>query len=258
MAIIAVPQLSDNFAYLVIDDATRECGVVDCAEADKVLVEVERQGVKLTAALSTHWHFDHVGGNNDLAAAVPGLKIYGARAENGRIPSLTNPIDDGDTVTVGSLQGRAIGIPAHTNGHVAYYFPALKTVFSGDTLFIAGCGRLFEGGAATMLNSLGRLASLPDDTQVFCGHEYTQKNLEFALTLEPGNKALAAKHDWAVRTRREGKWTVPSTIGGEKQYNPFLRTDSPEIRASLARIAPGIGSDPVAIFAKIRELKDHY
>ena len=258
MAIIAVPQLTDNFAYLVIDDATKECGVVDCAEADKVLIEVERLGVKLTTALSTHWHFDHVGGNNDLGAAVPGLKIYGARAENGRIPGLTNPIDDGDEVQVGTLRGRAIGIPAHTNGHVAYYFPTLKAVFSGDTLFIGGCGRLFEGGAAMMMNSLGRLASLPDDTQVFCGHEYTQKNLEFALTLEPGNDALAAKHDWAVRTRRDGKWTVPSTIGGEKQYNPFLRTDSPEIRATLARIAHGLGHDPVAIFAKIRELKDHY
>ena len=258
MAIIAVPQLSDNFAYLVVDDATKECAVVDCAEAGKVLAEVKRQGVKLTTVLSTHWHFDHVGGNNDLLAALPGLKIYGARAENGRIPGLTNPMDDGDEVAVGSLRGRAIGIPAHTNGHVAYYFPNLKAVFSGDTLFIAGCGRLFEGGAATMVNSLSKLAHLPDDTQVYCGHEYTLKNLEFALTLEPGNRALAAKHEWAARIRREGKWTVPSTIGEEKQHNPFLRTDSPEIRASIARIAPGLNSDRSAIFAKIRELKDRY
>ncbi|HZY58191.1 MAG TPA: hydroxyacylglutathione hydrolase [Candidatus Binataceae bacterium] len=257
MAIIAVPQLSDNFAYLVVDDATKECGVVDCAEAGKVLAEVKRQGLNLTTVLSTHWHFDHVGGNNDLRAALPRLRIYGARAENGRIPSLTDPIDDGDEVRVGGLRGRAIGIPAHTNGHVAYYFPTLKAVFSGDTLFIAGCGRLFEGGAATMVNSLSKLAALPDDTQVFCGHEYTQKNLAFALTLEPGNGALNAKHEWAVRTRREGKWTVPSTIGEEKQFNPFLRTDSPEIRASVARVAPGL-DDAVAIFAKIRELKDHF
>jgi hydroxyacylglutathione hydrolase len=257
MAIIAVPQLSDNFAYLVVDDATKECGVVDCAEAGKVLAEVKRQGLNLTTVLSTHWHFDHVGGNNDLHAALPQLRIYGARAENGRIPSLTDPIDDGDEVRVGGLRGRAIGIPAHTNGHVAYYFPTLKAVFSGDTLFIAGCGRLFEGGAATMVNSLSKLAALPDDTQVFCGHEYTQKNLAFALTLEPGNRALSAKHEWAVRTRREGKWTVPSTIGEEKQFNPFLRTDSPEIRASVARVAPGL-DDAVAIFAKIRELKDHF
>jgi hydroxyacylglutathione hydrolase len=257
MAIIEVPQLSDNFAYLVIDDTTRECGVVDCAEAGKVLAEVKRQGVNLTAVLSTHWHYDHVGGNKDLLAAMPQLRIYGARAENGRIPGLTDPIDDGDEVGVGNLRGRAIGIPAHTNGHVAYYFPALKAVFSGDTLFIAGCGRLFEGGAETMVKSLSRLAALPDDTGVYCGHEYTVKNLAFALTLEPGNRTLVDKHKWAERTRREGKWTVPSTIGDEKQFNPFLRTDSPEIRASVARVAPEL-KDKVEIFAKIRELKDHY
>ncbi len=257
MAIIAVPQLSDNFAYLIIDDATGETGVVDCAEAAKVLDAVQRQKVELTTVLSTHWHYDHVGGNKDLLAAIPDLRIYGARAENGRIPGLTHPIDDGDEVSVGNLRGRAIGIPAHTNGHVAYYFPSIKAVFSGDTLFIAGCGRLFEGGAATMVQSLSKLAALPDDTQVYCGHEYTVKNLAFALTLEPGNRALAAKHQWAQRTRQEGKWTVPSTIGDEKQFNPFLRTDSPEIRSNVAKIAHGL-DDPVAIFAKIRELKDHY
>jgi hydroxyacylglutathione hydrolase len=258
MAIIPVPQLSDNFAYLVVDDASRECGVVDCAEAAKVLDEVRRRELKLTTVLSTHWHFDHVGGNNDLRTAIAGLRIYGAAAENGRIPGLTDPVDDGGEVSVGGLRGRVIGIPAHTNGHVAYYFASLKAVFSGDTLFIAGCGRLFEGGAATMVKSLGKLASLPDDTQVYCGHEYTQKNLEFARTLEPNNRALAAKYEWAVRTRREGKWTVPSTIGEEKQYNPFLRADSTEIRASVTRIAPEVDNDSVRIFAKIREMKDRF
>jgi hydroxyacylglutathione hydrolase len=258
MAIIAVPQLADNFAYLVIDDSTKECGVVDCAEAAKVLDEVKRQGVNLTTVLSTHWHFDHVGGNKDLLAALPNLRIYGARAEHGRIPGITDAIDDGDEVQVGGLRGRAIGIPAHTSGHVAYYFPTLKAVFSGDTLFIAGCGRLFEGGAATMVQSLSKLAALPDDTKVYCGHEYTVKNLAFALTLEPGNKTLAAKHQWAEQTRREGQWTIPSTIGDEKQFNPFLRTQSPEIRATVQRLAPEVGKDDVKIFAKIRELKDHY
>ncbi len=258
MAIIAVPQLTDNFAYLIIDDSSKECGVVDCAEAAKVLDEAKRQGVNLTTVLSTHWHFDHVGGNKDLLAAIPNLRIYGAKAEHGRIPGITDAIDDGDEVRVGGLRGRAIGIPAHTSGHVAYYFPTLKSVFSGDTLFIAGCGRLFEGGAATMLQSLSKLAALPDDTKVYCGHEYTVKNLEFALTLEPGNKILAAKHQWAKQMRREGKWTVPSTIGDEKRFNPFLRTESPEIRANLTRIAPEVDNDNVKIFAKIRELKDRY
>ncbi len=258
MAIIPVPQLSDNFAYLIVDEAAKVCGVVDCAEADKVTAAVSQRGLDLVAVLSTHWHFDHVGGNQDLLKARPGLKVYGARAEGGRVPALTHPLDDGDTVQIGSLEGRVIGIPAHTSGHVAYYFPRLKAVFTGDTMFVAGCGRVFEGKAATMVESLGKLAALPDDTQVFCGHEYTEKNLRFALTLEPSNPAIKAKHAWAVKMRAEDKWTVPSTIGEEKQTNPFLRVDSPELRANLKRRDPSLGDDPVAIFAKARQLKDSF
>jgi hydroxyacylglutathione hydrolase len=258
MAIVPVPQLSDNFAYLIIDDATKVCGVVDCAEAGKVIDEVNRRGLELIAVLSTHWHFDHVGGNQNLLRAQPHLKVYGARDEGGRIPGLTDPLDDGDRVRIGSLEGRVIGIPAHTNGHVAYYFPELKAAFTGDTLFIAGCGRVFEGKAATMLESLRKLAALPDDTQVFCGHEYTEKNLRFALTLEPSNPVMKAKHAWAMKIRSEGRWTVPSTIGEEKRINPFLRLDSPELMASLRRQDPSLPNDPVAIFARTRELKDRF
>ncbi len=258
MAIIIVPQLADNFAYLVVDDASKLAGVVDCSEPGAVLDEVKRQGVRLIAVLSTHWHDDHVAGNAQLARAIPGLRIYGARAENGRIPGLTDEVADGDSVEIGGLAGRVIGIPAHTNGHVAYYFPQLKTVFTGDTLFVGGCGRVFEGRAETMVASLARLAALPDDTRVFCGHEYTEKNLRFALTLEPNNRALEAKYRWVLETRGGGKWTVPSTIGEEKQTNPFLRTDSAEIRASLKRIDAALGGDSVAVFAKIRELKDSF
>src|SRR5579863_158881 len=258
MAIIPVPQLSDNYAYLVVDDASKECGVVDCAEADKVLAAVKQHGLKLTTVLPTHYHFDHVGGNEDLARAIAGLRVYGARGEQGRIPAQTDAVDDGDTVAVGALKGRVLGIPAHTNGHVAYHFPQLNAVFTGDTLFIAGCGRVFEGKAQTMVDSLAKLAALPDGTQVYCGHEYTEKNLRFALTLEPSNDALKQKYDWATRMRSEGRWTIPSTIADEKRTNPFLRTDSPELRASLIGIDPSIGDDPIAIFAKARELKDRY
>jgi hydroxyacylglutathione hydrolase len=258
MTIIPVPQLSDNYAYLVVDDGTKQCGVVDCSEAPKVLAEVERRGLKLIAVLPTHWHFDHVGGNEDLVRALPGLRVYGAIAENGRIPAQTHPVSDGDMVEVGALKGRVIGIPAHTNGHIAYYFPELDAVFTGDTLFIAGCGRVFEGKAQTMVDSLRKLAALPDSTQVYCGHEYTQKNLQFALTLEPTNQVLKAKYDWTVKMRRDGKYTIPSTIGDEKQFNPFLRTDSVELRASLKKLDPSLTDDPVAIFAKARELKDRF
>ena len=251
MAIVAVPQLKDNYAYLVIDDASKQCGVVDCSEADKVLAEVNRRGLKLVAVLPTHWHPDHVGGNQDLVRAVPGLRVYGARGEDGRIPAMTDEIEDHDEVAVGPILGRVIGIPAHTSGHIAYYFPTLKAVFTGDTLFIGGCGRVFVA-------SLGRLAALPDDTQVYCGHEYTEKNLQFALTLEPSNAALKAKYDWTRKMRAEGKFTIPSTIGDEKRFNPFLRTDSAELRASLRKIDPTVGDEPVAIFAKTRELKDRF
>jgi|SRR5271166_754049 len=258
MAIIAVPQLADNYAYLIGDEATKEAAVVDCAEADKIVDAARRHGLKLIAILTTHWHGDHSGGNRDLVRLVPGLRVYGAAAEKGRIPGLTNAIGDGDRIAIGGLEGRVIGIPAHTNGHVAYFFPALKAVFSGDTLFIGGCGRVFEGKAGTMVESLGKLAALPDDTEVFCGHEYTEKNLRFALTLEPGNQALKRKHEWAVKMRSEGKPTIPSTIGEEKQTNPFLRTTSGELRASLRKIDPSISDDPVALFAKARALKDAY
>jgi len=258
MAIIAVPQLSDNYAYLVVDDASGECGVVDCAEAGKVMAAVERRKLKLIAVLPTHYHFDHVGGNEDLVRAIPGLRVYGARGERGRIPAQTHPVDDGDTVEVGALRGRVIGIPAHTNGHIAYHFPQLNAVFTGDTLFIAGCGRVFEGKAQTMVDSLAKLAALPDGTQVYCGHEYTEKNLRFALTLEPSNDALKSKYEWARKTRAEGKYTIPSTIGEEKRINPFLRTDSAELQASLKKIDPSIGDDAVAVFAKARELKDRF
>ncbi len=258
MAIIPVTQLSDNYAYLVVDDMSKQCGVVDCAEADKVLAEVNRRGLQLITVLPTHWHFDHVGGNEDLVRAIPGLRVYGARGEHGRIPAQTDAVDDGDTVEVASLKGRVIGIPAHTSGHIAYYFPELNAVFTGDTLFIAGCGRVFEGRAQTMVDSLAKLSALPDSTQVYCGHEYTEKNLRFALTLEPSNPALRNKYEWAQKVRADGKYTIPSTIGDEKRFNPFLRTDSPELRTSLKKLDPALVDDRVAIFAKARELKDKF
>ena len=238
MPIVTVPQLSDNYAYLVIDDGSKECAVVDCAEADKVIASAKLHGAKIVAVLTTHWHGDHSGGNNDIASKVPGIKVYGAGAEGGKIPALTNPVSDGDQVRIGALEGRVIGIPAHTNGHVAYYFPKLGAVFTGDTMFVGGCGRVFEGNAATMVASLKKLAALPDSTQVYCGHEYTEKNLRFALTLEPGNEALKKKHEWSVKANAESKFTVPSTIGDEKKTNPFLRTDSPELRANSETARP--------------------
>jgi len=257
--VVPVPQLSDNYAYLVIDPASRQAGVVDCAEAPAVLDEAARRGLNLVAVLATHHHFDHVGGNTALLAAVPGLRVYGSTEDGPRIPGLTHPVRDEDGVEVGGLRGRVIMIPAHTSGHVAYHFPADKVVFTGDTLFAGGCGRLFEGDAAQMMGSLGRLAALPDDTRVYCGHEYTEKNLRFAAQLEPGNQRLAEKLASVERLRQQGKPTVPSTIAEEKNTNPFLRVDSPELAASVRKRVGNLpAGDRTALFAAVRALKDRF
>ena len=258
MDVVPVPQLQDNYAYLVIDRTGGEAAVVDCAEAGPVLDEVRRQGARLTTVLATHHHYDHVGGNADLLKALPGLRIHGSAEDAPRIPGITEPVRDGDPVGVGALRGRVILIPAHTSGHVAYHFPDAKTVFTGDTLFAAGCGRLFEGDAAQMMSSLGRLASLPDDTRVYCGHEYTQKNLEFAMTLEPGNRAVTDKLSAVRALRKAGKPTIPSTIAEEKATNPFLRTSSPELAASVRAKVRDVANDPVSVFAAVRALKDRF
>ena len=259
MDVVPVPQLADNYAYLIVDPQSREAAVVDCAEAPAVLDEVSRRGVRLTTVLATHHHFDHVGGNQDLLAAIPGLRIFGSADDAPRIPGITDRLRDGDGLSVGSMRGRVIMIPAHTSGHVAYHFPDARAVFTGDTLFAGGCGRLFEGDAAQMMRSLGLLADLPDDTRVYCGHEYTEKNLRFAAELEPGNRALAVKLADVRRLRSQGKPTVPSTIGEEKATNPFLRTASSELAASVRQRVPDVpAGDAIALFAAVRALKDRY
>jgi len=257
MQVIPIPQLSDNYAYLVIDETTRQAAVVDCAEADSVLQAVRDHGVQLVAILPTHHHYDHVGGNEDLLRHQP-LEVYGYEGQGQRIPGCTREVAEGATVRVGSLAAQVIFIPAHTTGHVAYHFADDKAVFTGDTLFAGGCGRLFEGDAAMMIRSLSKLLVLPDDTAVYFGHEYTEKNLRFALTLEPHNAALQAQHAWAMEQRRHGLPTVPTSIGKEKATNPFLRWSSPELRATLRRQFPDLPLDDVSVFAQTRALKDTY
>ncbi len=259
MDVTPVPQLADNYAYLLIDPASGEAAVVDCAEAAPVRAEVDRRRVRLTAVLATHHHFDHVGGNEGLLAAAPGLRVYGSADDAPRIPGITDRVRDGDPVCFGTVRGRVIMIPAHTSGHVAYHFPEERAVFTGDTLFAGGCGRLFEGDARQMMASLARLAGLPPDTRVYCGHEYTEKNLRFATMLEPGNRALAEKLARVEALRREGRFTVPSTIAEERATNPFLRTDSAELAASVRARVPGLpANDSVALFAAVRGLKDRF
>ena len=257
MRVVPVPVLQDNYSYLIIDEEQSVAAVVDCAEVDPMLEAAQNQGVTITSVLSTHHHYDHVGGNEAIAEKIP-VRVYGNADDDGRIPALTDGVREGETVHVGGLVARPILVPAHTSGHMAYYFEQQRSVFTGDTLFAAGCGRLFEGDPAQMMSSLAKLNALPESTKVYCGHEYTVRNLEFAQSLEPKNKAIADKLAWAQARRREGLPTVPSTIGSERTTNPFLRTRSQELRDSIQERFPGIEDDEVEVFAATRRLKDEF
>jgi hydroxyacylglutathione hydrolase len=259
MRVVPVPQLVDNYAYLITDERGAAC-VVDVAEAAPVLAAAAAVEASIGAILSTHHHFDHVGGNADLVAkrSPERVRVFGYAGDRERIPCLTDPVEDGGSVRIGSLTAEAIFIPAHTRGHIAYYFPEAGAVFTGDTLFAGGCGRLFEGDAAQMMASLARLAALPGATLVYCGHEYTQRNLEFAAMLEPGNADLAARRRDVERMRAGGMPTVPTTIEMEKRTNPFLRSESPELSASVRQRLPGTAPDRLSVFAATRTLKDEF
>jgi hydroxyacylglutathione hydrolase len=257
MRIVPVPVLLDNYAYLVIADSGK-AAVVDPSEAQPVLDAAKREGAELEAIWNTHHHWDHVGGNRDLLLAQPSLKVFGYAKDRERIPGITNPVEDGEGFDFNGIAARVIFIPAHTSGHVAYHLPDERAVFTGDTLFAGGCGRLFEGDARTMMSSLGRLSGLPPETRVYCGHEYTEKNLRFALTLEPGNAKLRDKHARVKSQTERGEPTVPTTIADELETNPFLRSSSAELCRTIEERFPGTSADPVQIFARTRELKDSF
>jgi hydroxyacylglutathione hydrolase len=251
-----VPCLEDNYAYVLRAPGSKRAVVVDASEAAPVRLALQRLGLELAAILSTHHHLDHVGGNEELARENPGLKVFGFQSDRGRLPGLTDALADGAAFDVGGFGFRALHIPGHTLGAVAYVCD--DAVFTGDTLFVAGCGRIFEGTAGQMYTSLNeKLGSLPDATRVFCGHEYTAKNLEFAAHLEPGNEAVRAKAEQVARLRAQGQPTVPSTIGEERATNPFMRVESPDILGQVAQDLAGDRS-PQAVLGAVRRAKDRY
>jgi hydroxyacylglutathione hydrolase len=266
MRVERIPTLRDNYTYLVVDEGTGKAAVIDAPEAAPVVRRVEALGVEVVKILSTHHHADHSQANPELAARYA-AGVYGHRSDAGRIPGFTHALDEGDRVEIGELAADVLFIPAHTRGHIAYAFPG--AVFCGDTLFAGGCGRLFEGDPAMMHRALNVvLASLPDDTLVYCGHEYTESNLRFAMTLEPGNAALAKKLDWARgrRARAAPRWhdatpdemTIPSTIGEERETNPFMRAGSAELREVVQARYPEAAGDPVATLGAVRRMKDAF
>ena len=247
------PCLSDNYGYLIHDPETKTTAAVDTPEGKPIEDELAKQGWKLTHILNTHHHYDHTGANLQLSKGRD-LAICGPEAE--KIPGRTIAVKGGDEFNFGSQKVIVIDVGGHTLGHIAYYFPDSKKVFVGDALFTLGCGRMFEGTPEQFWASLCRLRDLPDDTEVYCAHEYTEANARFALSVEPGNEALQNKVKRIKDFRAMGLPTVPTTIKEEKECNPFLRCDvSEEIRKNVG-VQPG-DSEPEA-FAKVRKAKDNF
>ncbi|MGE0420191.1 MAG: hydroxyacylglutathione hydrolase [Acetobacteraceae bacterium] len=216
-----VPILKDNYAWLLTDSATGARAIVDPAEAGPIIAAIDASGGRLDMILLTHHHGDHIA-DTDVIRARYKCPVVGAAADAHRLPKLDQAVKDGDTVTLGSAKARVIETPGHTVGQVNYFFPDGPVLLSGDTLFSLGCGRLIEGNAQMMFDSLAKLKSLPADTLVCCGHEYTESNARFALHVDPNNTALKAMSDAASALRAQGKPTVPSRMGDEVKANPFL------------------------------------
>ncbi|NYD90413.1 hydroxyacylglutathione hydrolase [Sphingomonas melonis] len=238
LAIVRVPVLTDNYAWLLHDPVSAETVAVDPGEAAPVQAAAAERGWTIGQVWTTHWHADHTGGNAALRAA--GVRITGPAAEAARIPTLDTKVGEGDVVRIGTQVATVWHVPGHTAGHIAFHLAEAQAIFTGDTLFALGCGRLFEGTPAEMFANMQRYAALPDATQVYCGHEYTQSNGRFAVTVEPDNAALATRMAAVDAARAAGEATVPTTIGLERATNPFVRAANADE------------------FAKLREAKDNF
>jgi hydroxyacylglutathione hydrolase len=251
--VVPLRAFKDNYIWTLRNG--HYAAVVDPGDAQPVLDYLQQQRLKLCAVLATHHHADHVGGVAALLArhAVP---VYGPRDEP--IPTLTHPVGEGDLVQIPELglHFAVLDIPGHTRAHIAYY--GANSLFCGDTLFACGCGRLFEGTAQQMAVSLAKLAALPDETLVYSGHEYTLANIDFARAVEPHNQELAARAASDAEKRRRDHPTLPSTIGGEKKTNPFLRCLQPAVIDSANKYLGARASDPVQVFAAIRDWKNRF
>jgi len=254
MRVEILPALQDNYMYMIIDEASKEAAIVDPVEPKKVVAAAKDHGVNLTTVLTTHHHWDHAGGNVDLTKMVAGLKVTGG---DDRVGALTQKVGHGDEFKVGSLNVKCLFTPCHTSGHICYYVTGEKeeqpAVFTGDTLFVAGCGKFFEGTPDQMYHALIEvLSSLPDNTRVYCGHEYTVSNLKYALHVEPDNQDIQDKMSWSQGARGKDQPTVPSTISEEKLYNPFMRVNEKSVQEHA-----GV-SDGVTTMGYIRREKDNF
>ncbi|MEE2959735.1 MAG: hydroxyacylglutathione hydrolase [Myxococcota bacterium] len=249
-----IPLLNDNYAWLISCSDSLSCAVVDPSEGPPVEDILSHKGLKLDTILITHHHWDHIGGVEHLIKTCMPDRVIASEYDelHGRIPGITHSVGDGAVLTALGTEFKVLTVPGHTLGAVAYYFPSQKLVFTGDTLFTAGCGRLFEGTPSQMFESLGRLRDLPRETLLYCGHEYTQKNLRFATTIEPDSIAILERLEEVEKRREKNLPTVPVPLAVELETNPFLRADKARL---LSRMGVNDGAE---CFAKIRKARDSF
>ena len=253
LEIVTIPCLQDNYAFLAHDPESGKTAVIDVPEAGPILEALKARGWSADIVLLTHHHWDHVDGLPDLKKKhTP--KVVGAAADVDRLPDLDLEVAEGDTVRIGREEGTVIDVSGHTMGHIAFHFPASQAVFTADSLMALGCGRLFEGEPAVMHESLSKLAALPEATIVYSGHEYTQSNAKFALTVDPENVALQARAAKIEELRAGDQPTVPSTLAEELATNPFLRSGDAGLRKAIGMEE----ADDVAVFAEVRKRKDNF
>ncbi len=253
LEIIQIPVLTDNYIYLLHDEACNKTAVVDPAEAEPVLAVLKQKGWSLDYIFNTHHHWDHVGGNLELKEQT-GCLILASSEDQHRIPGIDHTLDDGEKIKLGEENIGIISTPGHTLGHIVYYCHQQHALFCGDTLFSLGCGRLFEGAPEQMFHSLEKIKALPDDTKIYCAHEYTAANARFALSVDPSNEALIAYASKINQLIEQQQPTIPSLLADEKACNPFLRPDALSIRESLNML----DKEDLEVFARLRKMKDHF
>ena len=253
MKIEIIPCLNDNYSYLIHDEISNTVAIVDPSEFIHCDTIISKNYKKLDFILNTHHHYDHVGGNEELKKKY-NSKVLGFENDKNRIPQIDTVLKDNQEFKIGTLNFTTIFIPGHTRGHVAFYFKKERVVFSGDTLFSLGCGRVFEGTYEQMFKSLNKLKNLPGETKVYCGHEYTFKNLEFCLKFNPNNDFLKKKKDDIKLSLKNKKPTIPSTIADEIKANIFFRVNDPDVKKAI-----NLENSPdIEIFTKLRDLKDNF
>lgn len=254
LEITPIPAFGDNYIWMLRNPGQRKVAVVDPGEGAPVVSKLQEKGLELSAVLLTHHHYDHTGGVAELLNQFPEIAVYGPLTED--IPGVNHPVSDNETIELDGIQGGflTMEIPGHTAGHVAYYGEG--ALFAGDTLFSVGCGRVFEGTHHQMAEALQRLLSLPPETLLYCGHEYTLDNIGFAKWVEPENPHVLEREKESRRLRAAGEATIPTTLAQEATFNPFLRLDVPEVIAAAEKFAGHPLTNPLEIFTAIRQWKD--